>query len=316
MISRRDYLKYSMLAGAATTVPGSLLQAFENQALIKRAIPKTGEELPIVGLGTSATFRRLAEDGKINELSAVIKTMLDKGGRVFDTAPGYGDAEEVAGEIVQQLGVTDEIFWATKVNVAGRGNGSADPAEARAQLETSFEYIGKDPIDLIQVHNLADVPVQLGLLKELKQEGRVRYIGVTYTGASRYADLAKVMKDEPVDFVGVDYAVDNRDSARDIFPVARNQGVGVFVYAPFGRTRLWNRVGDRPVPEWAKEIGIESWAQFFIKFAAAHPDVTVVTPATSKPYHMLDNLRGGVGELPDKALQKRMAEFVDALPAA
>ena len=305
-----------MLAGAAAAVPGSVLHALEGQPLITRAIPKTGEKLPIVGLGSSATFRRMAEDGKTNELSAVIKTMLDNGGRVFDTAPGYGESEEVAGEIVQQLGATDDIFWATKVNVAGRGNGSADPAKARAQLETSFDYIGKDSIDLIQVHNLGDIPVQMGLLKELKQEGRVRYIGVTYTGASRYADLAKVMKDEPVDFIGVDYAVDNRDSARDIFPVARDRGIGVFVYAPFGRTRLWNRVGDRPVPDWAKEIGIESWAQFFIKFAAAHPDVTVVTPATSKPHHMLDNLGAGVGELPDKALQERMADFVDALPSA
>jgi len=316
MISRRDYLKYSLIAGAASTMPGSLLHALEGQPLIKRAIPKTGEKLPIVGLGSSATFRRLAEDGNTNQLSEVIKTMLDNGGRVFDTAPGYGESEEVAGEIVQQLGATKDIFWATKVNVAGRGGAAADRAKAHAQLEDSFRYIGKDPIDLIQVHNLGDVPTQMGILKELKQEGRVRYIGVTFTGSSRYAELAKVLKDEPVDFVGVDYAVDNRDAAKDIFPVAKDQGVGVLVYLPFGRTRLWNRVGDRPVPEWAKEIGIESWAQFFIKFAAAHPDVTVVTPATSKPHHMLDNLGAGVGELPDKALQKRMVDYVDALPSA
>lgn len=316
MISRRDYLKYSLIAGAASTMPGGLLQALEGQQLIQRAIPKTGEKLPIVGLGSSATFRRLAEDGNTNQLSEVIKTMLDNGGRVFDTAPSYGESEEVAGEIVQQLGATKDIFWATKVNVAGRGGASADPARAHAQLEASFKYIGKDPIDLIQVHNLGDVPTQMGILKELKQEGRVRYIGVTFTGSSRYAELAQVLKDEPVDFVGVDYAVDNRDAAKDIFPFAKDRGVGVLVYLPFGRTRLWNRVGDRPVPEWAKEIGIESWAQFFIKFAAAHPDVTVVTPATSKPHHMLDNLGAGVGELPDKALQKRMVEFVDALPSA
>jgi len=124
------------------------------------------------------------------------------------------------------------------------------------------------------------------------------------------------MKNEPIDFIGVDYAVDNRSAADEIFPIARDRGIAVLVYLPFGRTRLWNRVGDRPVPDWAAEIGIETWAQFFIKYAAAHPDVTVVTPATSKPHHMLDNLAAGVGELPDKALQKRMAEYVDALPAA
>ncbi len=316
MISRRDYLKYSLIAGAATTVPGGLLQALEGKQLIQRVIPKTGEKLPIVGLGSSATFRRLAEDGKTSELRDVLKTLLDNGGRVFDTAPGYGESEELAGEIVQQLGATKDIFWATKLNVVPRGGSSADVTKARMQLQQSFDYIGKDPIDLIQVHNLADVPVQMGLLKDLKKDGRVRYIGVTYTGADRYTDLAKVMQDEPIDFIGVDYAVDNRDAAKEIFPIAKDRGIGVLVYLPFGRTRLWNRVGDRSLPDWASEIGIESWAQFFIKFAAAHPDVTTVTPATSKPSHMLDNLGAGVGELPDKALQKRMAEFVDALPSA
>ncbi|MCB1844999.1 MAG: aldo/keto reductase [Halioglobus sp.] len=316
MISRRDYLRNSLLAAAATAIPGSLLQAVEAKQLIKRAIPKTGEELPIVGLGSSATFSRLAESGGASALQDVIKTLLNNGGRVFDTAPGYGESEEVAGEIVQQLGATDDIFWATKLNVAGRGGGRADPAAARAQLERSFNYIGKDPIDLIQVHNLGDIPVQMGLLKELKQEGRVRYIGVTYTGDSRYPDLARVMQDEPIDFIGVDYAVDNRNAADEIFPIARDRGIAVLSYVPFGRTRLWNRVGDRALPDWAAEIGIGSWAQFFIKFAAAHPAVTTVTPATSKPHHMLDNLGGGVGELPDQALQKRMAAFVDALPSA
>lgn len=316
MISRRDYLKYSMLAGAATAIPSSLLLAAEGKQLIKRAIPKTGEELPIVGLGSSATFSRLAGGGEADALRDVIKTMLDNGGRVFDTAPGYGESEEVAGEIVQQLGATEDIFWATKLNVAPRGGGRADPAAARAQLERSFSYIGKDPIDLIQVHNLADVPVQMGVLKELKQDGRVRYIGTTYTDSRRYADLAKVMQSEPIDFIGVDYAVDNREAAEKILPVAMDRGIAVLVYLPFGRTRLWNRVGDRALPDWATEIGIESWAQFFIKFAAAHPGVTTVTPATSKPHHMLDNLGAGIGELPDQALQKRMAEFVDALPSA
>lgn len=316
MISRRDYLKFSMLAGAATTLPAQLLHALEGKSLIQRAIPKTGEKLPIVGLGSSATFRRLAEAGETEPLRDVLSTLLDNGGSVFDTAPGYGESEEVAGEIVQQLGATDDIFWATKLNVVPRGGSSADPAAARAQLEQSFDYIGKDPIDLIQVHNLRDIPTQMGILKELKQDGRVRYIGTTYTGDERYDDLARVMRDEPIDFIGVDYAVDNRNAAKEIFPIAQDRGIGVLVYLPFGRTRLWNRVGDRPLPDWATAIGVETWAQFFIKFAAAHPAVTTVTPATSKPHHMLDNLGAGVGELPDKELQARMATFVDALPSA
>ena len=314
MISRRDYLKFSALVGAASTLPAQLLRAAHHEGLITRAIPKTGEELPIVGLGSSASFRQIAASDDVSPLRDVIKALLDKGGTVFDTAPSYGESERVAGEIVQQMDATEKIFWATKVNVVPRGASTADADAARAQIERSFDYIGKDPIDLIQVHNLRDVPTQMGILKELKEEGRVRYIGTTYTGQSRFPELAAVMRAEPIDFIGVNYAVDDRNAAEQIFPVAQDRGIAVMVYVPFGRSRLWQRVAGHEVPEWATEIGIESWAQFFIKFAAAHPAVTVVTPATSKPHHMLDNLGAGVGELPDTALQKRMAEYVDALP--
>ena len=315
MISRRDYLRYSALAGAASLLPGGWLAAREGN-LIRRSIPGTDERLPIVGLGSSATFRRMAESDDVSQLREVIRTLVDNGGSVFDTAPSYGESEEVAGQLVQDLDAVDKVFWATKVNVVPRGGSDADPAAARQQIERSFSYIGKDPIDLIQVHNLADVPTQLGILRELKEAGRIRYIGVTYTGEERYDDLAAVMQSEPIDFIGVDYAVDNRSAAERIFPVAQDRGIGVLVYLPFGRTRLWNRIGNREVPDWAAEFGAESWAQFFIKYAAAHPAVTVVTPATSKPHHMLDNIGAAYGELPDAAMQRRMAEYVDALPSA
>lgn len=316
MISRRDCLKFSALAGAASTLPAALLQAAQGEGLITRAIPKTGEELPLVGLGSSATFRDIAGSDDVSQLRDVFAALLDNGGTVFDTAPSYGESERVAGEIIQQMGATDKVFWATKVNVVPRGGSTADPEAARAQIERSFSYIGKDPIDLIQVHNLRDMPTQMGILKEIKEEGRVRYIGTTYTGESRFPDLAAAMRNEPIDFIGVNYAVDDRRAAEEIFPVAQEHGIAVLVYVPFGRTRLWSRVSGREVPEWAAEIGVESWAQFFIKFAAAHPAVTVVTPATSKPHHMVDNLGAAVGELPDAAMQKRMAEYVDALPSA
>ena len=229
MISRRDCLKYTILAGTATTLPGGLLQAMQGQELIRRKIPKTGEELPIVGLGSSATFRRLAESGETKQLQDVMKTLLDNGGSVFDTAPGYGKSEEVAGQIVQSLGATKDVFWATKLNVVPRGGSSADKAEARAQLERSFDYIGKDPIDLVQVHNLRDIPTQMAILKEQKAADRIRYIGTTYTGDSRYNDLAATMKNEPLDFIGVDYAVDNRNAAEEIFPIAEDLGIAVLV---------------------------------------------------------------------------------------
>lgn len=304
-------------AGAASkegALPGAARLAARQMAT--RAVPSTGEQLPVIGLGSSATFRRMAESGETEVLSQVIRAFVDNGASVFDTAPSYGESETVAGAIARELGVTDRIFWATKVNVAGRGGGSADPDRARAQIERSFERFGTDAIDLIQVHNLGDPPTQVGILEEFKAEGRVRYIGITSTRKSQYGDLLQAMQDYPLDFIGIDYAVDNTSAADDILPLAMEREIGVLVYVPFGRTRLFQRAGDRPVPEWAAEFGADSWARFFLKFAAAHPAVTVVTPATSNPRHLVDNLGAGRGRMPDEDEQARMAEFVDALPAA
>lgn len=317
MVSRRGLLKVSLLGGvAAGVLPPALANATAQNRVITRAIPKTGEKLPIVGLGTSASFRRLAAIDNNEQLSNVISTLLDNSGTVFDTAPSYGEAERVAGDILQRQNAVERVFWATKVNVVPRGGLLADANEARAQLERSFSYIGKKSIDLVQVHNLKDVPTQMGILKELKQAGRIRYIGTTYTGQSRFQELVSVMRKEPIDFIGVNYAVDDQLAAEEVLPVAAELGVGVLVYLPFGRSRLWQRVKGHHLPGWAREIGIHSWAQFFIKYAAAHPAVTVVTPATSKPHHMLDNMGAAIGELPDKKTQQRMADFIDALPSA
>ena len=316
MTTRRDCLQYSLVAGAGLTLLPGLLKALEGSDLITRAIPSSGEKLPIVGLGSSATFRSVAAGGDVRQLRDVLRVLFENGGSVFDTAPAYGSSEEVAGTLVQELDATDKVFWATKLNVARRGGGTADPDAARAQIERSFDRIGKEPIDLIQVHNLADIPTQLGILKELKEDGRVRYIGTTSTRTSRYPDLAKVMREETIDFIGVDYAVDNRKSAETILPLALDRGIAVLLYVPFGRTRLWRRVAGLEVPEWAQEFGANSWAQFFIKFAAAHPAVTCVTPATSKPKNMLDNMGAAAGELPDVAMQRRMVAYIESLPSA
>jgi aryl-alcohol dehydrogenase-like predicted oxidoreductase len=242
--------------------------------------------------------------------------MVDMGARVFDTAPGYGASEQVAGDIANELGIADKIFWATKVNVAGRGGGSADPAAARAQIEDSFRKFRVAKIDLIQVHNLGDVPTQLGILKELKQQGRIRYTGVTTTSNNQYTQLEQIMRNEPIDFIGLDYAVDNRDVETTILPLAAERKIGVLVYLPFGRRRLFQRVADRPLPDWAQEIDATTWAQVFIKYLVSHPAVTAVTPATSQARHMADNIGGGTGRLPDQAIRQRIAEFVDALPPA
>jgi aryl-alcohol dehydrogenase-like predicted oxidoreductase len=322
MLNRRDWLKLTAsagAAGAALSLNPRLLDAIERSRsleLLTRAVPSSGEPLPVVGLGSSATFGAVARSEDHSALREVLRAMVDNGGTVFDTAPGYGASEEVSGRIANELGIQERVFWATKVNVVPRGGGSADPAAARAQIDRSFGFFRVDPIDLIQVHNLGDVPTQLGILKEMREAGRVRYIGVTSTNEGQYENLAAVMRNEPIDFIGVDYAVDNRSAEEMIFPLAQDRGIGVLVYVPFGRTRLWNRVGDRAVPEWASEFDAETWAQFFIKFCLSHPAVTVVTPATSQARHMIDNLGAGRGRIPDQGMRRRMVEYVEALPMA
>jgi aryl-alcohol dehydrogenase-like predicted oxidoreductase len=314
MFTRRQWLARSLGAGAALTLNPRWLEALQQGQLLTRAIPSSGEQLPLVGLGSSATFSQVARSEDYSALREVLRTLVERGGKVFDTAPSYGASEEVAGTIAAELGLTDQIFWATKVNVAR--DGSADPAAARAQIEASFDKIKKPRIDLIQVHNLADIPTQLGILKELKAAGRVRYIGVTSTSDRQYEQLASIMRNEPLDFIGVDYAIDNRNVEETILPLAQERKIGVLVYVPFGRNRLWNRVEGRQVPDWASEFDASSWGQFFIKFVAAHPAVTVVTPATSQARHMLDNLGAAMGRLPNEATRQRMIQFVDGLPAA
>ena len=317
MLTRRDWLRTTAAAGAAVTLSPDILRALRRQEMMTRAIPSTGERVPIVGLGSSATFSRVARGDDVTQLRDVLNAFVENGGTVFDTAPSYGTSEEVAGRLAGELGITDRIFWATKVNVARRGGGGADPAAARAQIERSFEYFGVDEMELMQVHNLGDMATQMPIIEELKSEGRIRYVGTTLTPRGpQYQGLMQAMRDYPLDFIGVDYAVDNTDAADEVLPLAQERGIGVLVYVPFGRTRLWQRVGDREVPDWAREFDAHSWAQFFIKFAAAHPAVTCVTPATSRAEHMVDNLGAGLGRLPNEDEQLRMIEYVDALPQA
>ena len=315
MLSRREWLSLTLATGAAAVLDRAWVAA--QQPLIMRAVPAGGERLPIVGLGSSATFSQVARGQDVTAVSEVMKALVGGGGSVFDTAPGYGASEEVAGRVASTLSLTDKIFWATKVNVAGGGfggGGSANPAAARSQIDTSFTRLKKSRIDLIQVHNLGDVPTQLGILKELKQQGRIRYVGVTTTFDQQYPQIVEIMKREPLDFIGVDYAIDAREVEDTILPLAQERKIGVLSYQPFGRTRLWNRVGSQPLPDYAKEFDATTWAQFFIKFVASHPAITVVTPATSQAKNMTDNLGGGRGRLPAAAMRKRMIATIDALP--
>ena len=312
MMTRREWmLRVAGAGGMLAFDPRAI--AVSNESLITRAIPSTGERLPIVGLGSSATFAQVARSEDAAALRAVLEKMAELGGTVFDTAPAYGASEEVAGRIAQDAGIAQRLFWATKLNVARRG-GSADPAQARRQVEASFQRAAKPVIDLIQVHNMGDVRTQLPILREYKAKGRVRYLGVTTTFEGQYDELVQTMRKEPIDFIGTDYAVDERHAEKTILPLARDKGIAVLVYAPFGRTRLWARVKGRKVPDWAREFDADSWAQFFLKYVASHPAVTAITPATSRPANMADNMGGAMGRLPDEAMRKRMIELVEGLP--
>jgi aryl-alcohol dehydrogenase-like predicted oxidoreductase len=314
MLTRRDYLALTTTATAALALPPRWLQAAEG-SVITRTIPRTEEALPIIGCGSSATFSQVAGRDDVEAVRSVFKAMVDNGGSVFDTAPGYGASEEVAGRVVQDLGFESRVFWATKLNVAGWGGGSADPAAARRQLATSLARLGKDKIDLIQVHNVAALAAQYPILEDYKAQGKVRYIGATSTAKQQYGTLESFMNQRSPDFIGIDYAVDNLSAEERILPLAQDKGIGVLVYMPFGRTRLWDRVKGHDVPTWAQDFGAETWAQFFLKFAAAHPAVTVVTPATSAAAHMIDNMGAARGRLPDPDERKKMAQLIDALPA-
>jgi aryl-alcohol dehydrogenase-like predicted oxidoreductase len=316
MLTRRDWLRITAGAGAALTLDPRLLAALQSGPVRTRAIPSSGEQVPVIGLGG----RWISSNSSADELAghrAVLHALAEGaegGGRLFDSAAGYGGggSEEYAGRWAAEDGFQDQIFWATKVNVAGRG--SADPAEVRAQIERSFERMRLDVIDLNQVHNMGDPPTQLGVLQEYKESGRIRYIGMTTTSENQYGELAQVMRDYPIDFIGIDYAIDNRVAEERIFPLALDRGIGVLVYLPFGRSRMWQRIGDRPLPEWAAEFDAHTWAQFMLKFAVAHPAVTVVCPGTGDPEHMVDNLGGGRGRLPTPEHLRQMTQLVESLP--
>ena len=322
-MNRREWLFRTAGVGAAAALSPRLLGALGNQELLgrgllsqeilRRAVPSSGELLPLIGLGSSATFGQVARGGDRDALREVLRTLVEKGATVFDTAPAYGggSSEEVAGDLAAELKLSDRIFWATKVNVAQGPMGPADPARAREQIQASFTRLRKRPIDLIQVHNMSDVPTHLGILKEMKAAKQIRYIGVTSTMPQQFEQLEQVMRSEPLDFIGVDYAIDSRLVEQRILPLAKDRGIGTLIYMPFGRYRLWNRVKGQEVPAWASEFDAYTWGQFFLKFVAADPRVTVITPATSRAANMEDNLGAAMGRLPDAAMRQRMIRWVE-----
>ena len=320
MITRRDWLRLTAGASAALGLNPKLLAALQEGPVMTRPIPSSGEQLPVIGLGGRWISANSTQE-ELDAHRAVLHALADGAegaGRLFDSAAGYGrgGSEEYAGTWQAEDGFGDDIFWATKVNVAARGGGAADPAAVREQIERSFSRLKRDVIDLDQVHNMGDPPTQLGILQEYKEEGRIRHIGITTTSAGQYEHLERVMREYPLDFIGIDYAIENRAVEERILPLAQDEGIAVLVYLPFGRRSMWNRIGDRPLPEWAAEFDAHTWAQFMLKFVVAHPAVTVACPGTGNPRHMIDNLGGGRGRLPTEDHIRRMIEWEASLPQA
>jgi aryl-alcohol dehydrogenase-like predicted oxidoreductase len=314
MTTRRECLALGATAGIWALAP-RLIAAQQTGALITRPIPSTGERLPIIGLGSSTSFSQAAGEDDTEAVRSVLAKMIELGGKVFDTAPAYGASEQLAGKIVKEIDTKHEVFWATKLNAAGWGGRTADPKEARKQVAASFDRLGRDKIDLIQVHNVADLDGQFPILRELKQQGRVRYIGTTSTFKGQYDVLERFMKSTNVcDFIGIDYSVDNLSAEQRILPLAREKNIAVLGYMPTGRKRLFEVTKGHDVPDWAREFGAQTWGQFILKFAASHPAMTVVTPATSKAEHMVDNMAAARGRLPTEAERKRMVDFIAKLP--
>lgn len=305
-VSRRSVMKGSLAAGIGAALGGALLsvEASGELPLITKPIPSTDERLPVIGLGTNAYSVSAPED--VAARREVLQHFTQLGAKVVDTARGYGESEVVIGKLLAELGNRDKIFLATKTPIRG------DVAPGMAELEQAFARLQTKHIDLMQIHNFHEIDRLFPLLREWKQAKKVRYIGVTTSTDDQYPQLTAAIQKLPLDFIQVDYSIDNRGAGDEILPMAQDKGLAVLVNMPFGGRRSGNvlpRVADRKLPDWAAEIDATSWAQLLLKYSISHPAVTAVIPGTTKLSHLQDNQRAGRGRLPDAALRKRMEEL-------
>lgn len=298
-MSRITRRQFSALAAAELLLPAAFGQASET-LLITRAIPRTGERMPVVGLGTASVFD--SDDAQTRQAAAqVVRTLVDAGGRLVDTASSYGDAESVLGNIIAAAGLRDKVFIATKVE-------ALDDAE----LERSLARLKTPKVDLLQLHNVRDPQQSLAQLRAWKAQGLCRYIGITSTYHRDFAAVEAVLEREKPDFVQIDYSLDDRSAQQRILPLAAEVKAGVLTALPFGRGRLFRAVHGKDLPDWSKAYA-GSWAQFFLKYLLADERVTAVIPGTANPAHMADNLGAMRGRLPDPDQRRRMAAFIDGL---
>jgi len=319
MINRRDFLGITLGAGASVALSPALLRAFQQSGgkLIQRAIPSSGEMLPVVGL----SFSNHPGCADHAVLKKVLETCTDNGGRVFDAMHVNPANEQFHITVANELGIQKKLFWSTR---GTPGNAAPEAALVKPHIDSLLAGLNVPKIDLVMLPARDDVS-WLAPLKEEKKAGRVRYIGVQVITDQLFPQVEAFMRNEPIDFIGVNYDVGSRKAEETILPLAMERKIGVMAFFPLsnayglsctGSTQLFARVGTRPLPEWAADFDARTWAQFFLKYVISHPAVTVARVGTTKPAHMLENIGGGVGRLPNEATRKRMAELIDALPPA
>ena len=309
-ISRRDTLRMALAVSAGLALrPDDLwgLDTAEAASLLTKPIPSSGERLPVIGIGTARRYDVAAAEAELAPLREVVSNFTRMGGKLIDTAPSYGNAETVVGNLVAQAGNRDQLFLATKV---GRGRDGVQAG--REEMEQSLKRLKVEKVDLMQVHNLSGANEMLPVLREWKAAGKTRYIGVTTSSKNQYAELERLLSTQKMDFMEVDYAIDNRDVEQRILPLAQERAVAVLIALPFGRGRVLETLGKQPIPAWAQELGIRTWPQFALKYIVSHPAVTVAIPGTAKMEYLTDNLGAARGSLPDAAVRRKMAALVDA----
>jgi len=304
-ISRRRFIQgLGLLSVGVTLMPQTMLG--ENRQPIQHVIPSSGERIPVIGMGTSRTFNVGYKADILAQLGEVLQVFFDNAGAVIDSSPMYGNSEAIVGKLLKTTSNKDRLFAATKVWTYGKKSGID-------QMQDSMRSMGVEVMDLMQIHNLRDWKVHLPTLRRMKEEKKIRYIGITTSHGRSHSELMQIMRSEALDFVQFSYNIGNRTVEENLLPLAADRGIATMINRPYQRGALFRSVKDKALPEWAREFDCQSWGQFFLKFVVSHPAVTCVIPATSKVHHMADNMAANFGRLPSPSMRKRMVQYFERL---